>query len=55
MHGLGHDINILFAILKGMLTVFERPKVEKINQIFEKDIHIGQILSANLTIKIKAL
>ena len=53
MHGLGHDINILFAILKGMFKVFERPKVEKINQIFEKDMHIGQNLSANLTIKFK--
>ena len=43
MHGLGHDINILFAILKDMLKEFERPKVERLIKFLKKTYALDKI------------
>ena len=43
MHGLRHDINILFAISKGMVKVFERPKVERLIKFLKKTCALEKI------------
>ena len=43
MHGLRHDINILFAISKGMVKVFESPKVERLIKFLKNTYTLDKI------------